>query len=136
MKWTAGVLLAVMPLGILWVYFHRQELKIPLAPPGSKKEERVEKGRVKCTVITSIGDRTSLRLKVAIPYKDPSQRDDLMKKTPRIQHDLVLLLTQPDMEAVLRTRDFPMLKRRIAQIINRSAERPVETVYLENFFLN
>ncbi len=123
MKWTAGVLLAVMPLGILWVYFHRQELNIPLAPPGSKKEERVEKGRVKCTVITSIGNR-------------PSQRDDLMKKTPRIQHDLVLLLTQPDMEAVLRTRDFPMLKRRIAQIINRSAERPVETVYLENFFLN
>jgi flagellar basal body-associated protein FliL len=129
-------LTALLVGSVLTLYHYRQRIPLSVGALKGLVQDSGSKGRVKCMLTTNMGGGHALRMKLGIPYEDHRQRADLAKKVPRFQHDLLMAMNQPEMEALLKDRNFRILKRQILHIINRSAEKPVGTVFLESFFYN
>jgi flagellar basal body-associated protein FliL len=127
-----GILIAAMAL----IYQQRDRLDLPDFSPQAAPKRSKMIGQIRCTVVSSTSGRNHLRLKVAIPCQNTAQRLELKKKLPRLQHELIMSMGQPEMEEFVRQRNFEAMRRELLQVVNRVSKKPVNTLYFEGFVHN
>jgi hypothetical protein len=64
------------------------------------------------------------------------QKGDILKKIPKIKHELFMIMSIPEIGLAVEQRDFGVMKKHLLQAVNKFSSRPVETVYIENYFFN
>lgn len=98
-------------------------------------EREARGGQVRCSVVSSAGTG-HIRIKLAIPYRHPRQREELTSKMPRLQHDFVMAMSRPEMGDFIKGRNFEGMRRQFLQVVNTHLKEPVENIYFEGFFQN
>lgn len=93
----------------------------------------VKSAKVHCETATTIGTK-HLTLGFYIVSADRSQWEELVKKLPRIKHDILVTANEAKMRSWIAQRDFGKIKASLLETVNRHTGRPVKTVYLESFF--
>jgi flagellar basal body-associated protein FliL len=117
-------------------YCEREKFRLPDISRASIFEDKKSAGKVRCFVITNVSDRTYLRLRLAIPCAGKGQRADLERRLPRLKHEFLMVLNEPDMETFIRDRNFEAMRRELVRVVNQNVEQPVETLYFEGFYCN
>lgn len=93
------------------------------------------RGQVKCSVASNSGSGL-VRIGLALPYRDPRQREELTQKMPRLQHAFTMAMNRPEMDEFIRERNFEAIRRHFLQVVNEAVDDPVENIYFESFFHN
>ncbi len=116
------------------IYIYREKLHISKMLPSRETMTKPLKGTMKCTLITTVGDRHYLRMKLAIPYENRDQWKELNKMIPAFKHEFISAMDDPGMRHMVMERNFEALRGLLVRIVNRHVEKPVSTIYFESFF--
>jgi len=135
-KWTLFLLLGVMVAGSFIFLKYPLIFRIPPGVLHTAHDAFQSKGQVKCSVAFNVDKGHYLRLKIAIACDGNTQRLDVTRILPRFKHELLMELGRPEMEEVVKNRDFRTLKAHFVGILNRLVKRPIKKVYIENFFID
>lgn len=118
-------------------YYYREEIR-------TSKISRDKAGRlfysesrmnVKPTLFANIGTK-HLRLKLNIPCKDKEQKDELLRKMPRIKHELLMSMNSKEVELSIEQKNFKAIRKHLLQVFNNHVTEPLEELYFEGFFCN
>lgn len=127
-----GVALVVV-LGICTVaLFHFPswgDVPMLVGPSAGTRDVRT----VRCSLTSNLGADSVLEMDLAIPYADYRQRNDLLRKMPRIKSDFFTLIDQVEMARWIRERNYDVLKNELLAIINRHSAARVDIFYFESF---
>lgn len=84
-------------------------------------------------MISNLGSASLLKMDIAIPCKDKAQCSDLTQNMPKMKSALLTKMDQGDMARLIQDRDFDTIKKIYLGVVNRFAEKPVDTIYIESF---
>jgi len=130
--WTAITI--VLLIGVCWsgYLYHDQAVHQWLL-------EIVSKGKptngVELYFASSI-DAKTLRVRLTVLCKDRRQRQEILKKEPRIVHRFVSAAQNPSFVSSVMGRDLGCLRKNLLKIINGETATPVKGIYLDRFFFN
>lgn len=118
-------------------YYYREDirtLKISKDKTGRffSSESRMN---VKPVLFANIGTK-HLRLKLNIPCKDKEQKDDLLRKMPRIKHELLMSMSSKEVELSIEQKNFNAIRKHLLHVFNSHVTEPLEKLYFEGFFYN
>jgi flagellar basal body-associated protein FliL len=103
----------------------------------SKKENSnpLRKSKVVITSIQmGVGDKDSLGLVLASPYKDSRQQSQLTKYEAQIKNDFLMEVNEEKLKEWVKKRNYREIKATFRKIVNKYLDEPVPEVYLSNFF--
>jgi hypothetical protein len=102
------------------------------------KRENFNPLRNNKVVLTSIhigaGDRDSLGLVLASPYKNIEQASQLSKYSTQIKNDFLLAVSEEKLKVWIKNRDFDGIRSTFRQIVNQYLDEPVPEVYISSYF--
>jgi flagellar basal body-associated protein FliL len=124
---------AMLVAGTLISWRYRDELRIPMTNLGEALNPMHPRDLVRCYVAGTVDGKHYLRMKLAIPCKDREQRLYLTHNLPRFKNQLMMKMSQPEIEEAVRNRDFETLRYHVINILNTISRKPVSTVYFEGF---
>ena len=129
---VVGLLIAFLG----FFYAHREKFHFPKIKKLPVFQDSSSAGSVRCFVISNVGQSTYLRLKLAIPCRGKDEREDLESKLPRLKHEFLMTLGEPETEQFIRQRNLEAIRKQLLKVINRNAEKPVDHLYIEGFYFN
>lgn len=112
------------------IYFFHEEIRIPNLTPHSITQPGE---KVDCVLFSSVGNK-NLRILFSIPSKDKRQREVLLKEVPRIRHELLISMDDPDLMSSVENRDFDSIRSHFVRVINNHLDQPIDTIYFEGFY--
>ncbi|MFC1819828.1 hypothetical protein ACFLZG_01925 [Thermodesulfobacteriota bacterium] len=68
-----------------------------------------EQIKVTIDIVAGINEK-SLRLQFSVPCKDVNQKQYIMKRLPRIRHELLMSVNRPEVLQSMEQRDFKAIK--------------------------
>ena len=117
-------------------YHYRGEIHIPRKLMAVKDRFFSIRGpSVKFDVATSIGDQ-HLWVKFSAPCINMRHKNQILKRLPKIKHELLMSMSRPEVIQAIEVRDFKSIKKHSLQIINNFSPELINKLYLEFFFLN
>lgn len=112
------------------IYYFHEEIKIPNLTLQPLKHEGE---KVKCVLVTTVGNK-NLRISFSIPSKDKRQREVLLQEIPRIKHELLISIDDPDIKSTFENREFASIRSHLVRVINKHLDQPVDTIYFDSFY--
>ena len=88
---------------------------------------------VRCEWLATVGNK-QLRMVFSIASEDLAQREALLRKLPRIKHDLQVYSNRTETVSWCEGRDFAAIKSHLLEIVNRHSPRSVKALYIETFY--
>ena len=125
------VALLVAGTWVSWKY--RDELRVPFMHLSKTLNVVHPRDQVRCYVASTIDGKHYLRMKLAIPCIDRKQRLFLTRNLPRFKNQLMMKMSQPEMQRAVKNRDFETLRYQVIKILNSISKRPITKVYFEDF---
>ncbi len=122
---------------IVTVYCYRDEIKKLKIPKNKAGHLFPSKSGMsaKPVLFTNVGTK-HLRLKLHIPCKDRKQKNDLLRKMPKIKNELIMSMSGDEMELSIKNRDFNAVRKHLLQVFNNHVTKPLEELYFESFFFD
>lgn len=105
-------------------------IKIPSLMLKPTQESRKS---IRCVVIAKLSGKT-MRLVFTIPSEDKIHWYELEDKLPKIKHSVLMLFEHQKLLEILENKDFDNLKKHILKVVNVHSSKPIEAVFLDNFF--
>ena len=90
---------------------------------------------LKFHIIAGINDQ-SLRVKFSVPCSSLSQKYDMMKRLPKIKHELLMTMSRPNVIKSVEERDFKKIKKHSLKVINNYSDKKINKLYVEFFALD
>jgi len=120
---------------LVTVYSYRDEIKKLRIPKNKATHLFPSKSGMsaKPVLFTNIGTK-HLRLKLHIPCKDRKQKNDLLRKMPKIKNELIMSMSGDEMELSVKNKDFNAVRKHLLQVFNNHVAKPLEELYFESFF--
>jgi hypothetical protein len=115
-------------------YHERQKFDIP----GKLRKlsgRKLPQAGVQVYCIAKVGEKLA-RFQLYVPCKNPGLKEELNKKMPMINHDLIDMLEQQSTLYALEARDFEVLRKRLLGVVNGVTDRSVPELYFQYFFYN
>jgi len=130
-------LIGLMVTLIFTVYYYREEIKKLKIQNNNTGHLFPSKSGMsaKPALFTNIGTK-HLRLKLHIPCKDRKQKNDLLRKMPKIKNDLIMSMSGDEMELSIKNKDFNAVRKQLLQVFNNHVTTPLKELYFESFFYN
>jgi hypothetical protein len=88
---------------------------------------------VRSNILLDIGERMNVGIKMAIPCETNEQKDKLFRSLKQIKHEFLMNQDQGNLERLVRARDFDGIKKGLLQVVNNYSDRPIKTLYFEEF---
>lgn len=107
--------------------------KISMPEMGSRPE-RV--GAIVYQFSCPIGDRHYVRFKLSVPFKDNKEKADLMRKLPKIKHQLLISGNRPDVAESIERKDIDTLKQHILKGVHDITGVPIGQLDLQGLSLD
>ena len=134
-----AILFVVMIVGLSFITYHyRQDVRFAKIHHVLKKGFRsVERKQIAANlvVVASVDDKF-LRMKLNIPLKNHIQKRKLMKSFPKIQHQMLMSVADPNMREWINHRNFRAIKKHALRLVNNHSTVKVKRLFMENFFYN
>ncbi len=134
-----AILFVVMILGLSFITYHyRLDAKFGKMQKASDKGfYSVKRKPIAANLIVMAGiDDKFLRMKLNIPLKSIYQKRELMLSFPRIQHLMLMSVSEPNMIEWIEHRNFRAIKKHALRLVNIYSTVKVKRLYMENFFYN
>lgn len=93
------------------------------------------RGQIQCSVYANATEKSCMSLSLSIPCSSKEQYNDLNNKLPRLRHELLLSLSRPEVNEIMRKGKLEEAKKHLIQTINQVAKEPVEDLYFDSFSL-
>jgi len=119
---------------ITLAYFVGSHLHFSIKLPEKSDLTKPLGGTMRCTFISTVSNSHHLRMALAVPYKDQKHWMEIKKALPRLKNEFIMAINQEGMEAIVRDRDFEVIRSLLLRTFNRNLKRPVDNIYFENFF--
>ena len=122
---------------IVTLYYYREEIKNLQIPKNKTAHLFPSKSGMsaKPVLFTNIGTK-HLRLKLHIPCNDKEQKNDLIRKMPKIKNELIMSMSGDEMELSIKNKDFNAVRKHLLQVFNNHVTKPLKELYFESFFYN
>ncbi|MBW2096486.1 MAG: flagellar basal body-associated FliL family protein [Deltaproteobacteria bacterium] len=124
---------AVFLVGSWLSWKYRDELRVPLTRFKKALESVHPRGQVRCSVASTVDGKHYLRMKLAIPCEDRSQRLWLTRNLPRLKNRLLMKMSEPEIKEAIKNRDFETIRHHVLKTLNTISKKPVNHVYFESF---
>lgn len=125
--------LALLVAGSWLSLNYRDELRVSLMHLSKTLNVLHPRDQVRCYVASTIDGKHHVRMRLAIPCTDRKQQIFLTRNLPRFKNQLMMKMSQPEMQRAVRNRDFETLRHQVIKILNSISKRPITHVYFEGF---
>jgi flagellar basal body-associated protein FliL len=125
--------LALLVAGSWLSWNYRDELRVSLMHLSKTLNVLHPRDQVRCYVASTIDGKHYVRMRLAIPCTDRKQQIFLTRNLPRFKNQLMMKMSQPEMQRAVRNRDFETLRHQVIKILNSISKRPITHVYFEGF---
>jgi flagellar basal body-associated protein FliL len=125
-----GVLLLIFCLGLVW--YNADSKNIQISSFKYSKKKTYEK-TVPVSIISNLGPKHMMKMKIAIPCNDKAQCADLTRNMARMKSAFLTQFDQEEMKNLIDERDFNAIKKAYMGVINSFAKKPVDNIYIDSF---
>ena len=140
-KWGIIILSLAASFVLIYLYHDKiiyHEVKFSsLDNTIKKKPHPLRKNKVVITdVYMGLGEDSSIWIQLATPYKNSKQKSELWEYSSIIKNDFLLNIEAKKLKQWARHRDYRAVKKYYLNIVNKYVKEPINTVYLNEFFMN
>ena len=87
-------------------------------------------------ISSAIGDRYHIKFKLIIPCSSPEERKYFSEKLTRINHELIITGSHPQIEKSIEEKDYEALEKHILGIAHNLTMLPAENLALKDLSLD
>jgi flagellar basal body-associated protein FliL len=132
--------LAAILCMLLFICFQKKEFGLSLKPLSAQSQPRdgddkLEAKYTRLRLTLPTGGRTGLSATLSIPYEDIKQSRQIYKNLIRIENDFIMKVNQETLYHLAKGKYYNDLKQIMLSIINTYLDKPVKTIYFEDFFI-